>query len=683
MKKLCLLVYSLLLCWPLSSLAQNQTLFFGEDDVLISIATFQEELYLLTYEGVFCYDIESATPALVTDAVTGDYRNTHCADWLCATDNALYAVQYADKVLLQIMDDTGVVNVQPVMQLEQTEESFVLDAAMTDRFFCLLEQTNTGVQLSWVDLESNAHSTQKLDGSFAITTYGNDIAYAAKTTKRGVMSYTVAIIDLTTGNVTELFASSVPIENLCASENDLYIISKNKLCSWQPGSQEPVASAALPSGDLVACVAFARQVAVVVDNSLAIRSLDNAAEQTTLHIAQTTGRSADYQAFLMTHPEIDLAFVGSTDAEEQFIQDILTQTGTIDIYQMTDISILQSIAGKSMAKDLAISPIIASTVQDMYPPYASVFSTDGSIWAVPSTCYLAVPGYNEAFFVQFEIPIPTTVMELLEVTELWLAYYADEHPEAQFDPFSNGLTLDAILRQYEVEKELQGDRLTFQNDDLANVIEKYLKLEKQFQQQSYTYQIEITAFNTLDLPHSAEYKPMILPIQKDAQAAISNAYIDVTFYVVNPYSEHVNEAVAFLESVCTSWDDATKALLLQSCDQAIEASDYQMNYTSLKAQIQNIEETNYSNESLQAELEHLQQELEILNRNRWIVTEEEMTFYKALTDYMIFKTDDPLDELYDQLLTSYKQLQEGRISIASFLQILDSKVQMVLLEMGI
>lgn len=138
-----------------------------------------------------------------------------------------------------------------------------------------------------------------------------------------------------------------------------------------------------------------------------------------------------------------------------------------------------------------------------------------------------------------------------------------------------------------------------------------------------------------------------------------------------------------MESVCTSWDDATKALLLQSCDQAIEASDYQMNYTSLKAQIQNIEETNYSNESLQAELEHLQQELEILNRNRWIVTEEEMTFYKALTDYMIFKTDDPLDELYDQLLTSYKQLQEGRISIASFLQILDSKVQMVLLEMGI
>lgn len=673
MNKLCVCLFCFLLCFPLGSLAENQTLFFPEDNVLTSLATFQDELYLLTYEGVFRYDGGSAASFLVTDAISSDYRETQYADWLCATSSGLYAFQCADCALLKIMDATDFVSVQLVMQLEQNEESFVLGIAMTEQFLCLLEQTNTGVQLNMIDLATNICSVKKLDGAFAITAYGVDIVYAAKNTKRGVISYTIAAVDLVTGDVKELCALSQSIDGLFASGSDLYIISKNKLYQWQADTQSLAEKANLPSGDVVACTAFAGQVAVVVDNSLTIRNPNHATAQTTLRIAQATGRSADYQEFLSMHPEIELDFIVSADAQEQFIQDVLTQTSTTDLYLLTDISILDAISDKKMAKNLGVSSIIASAVQDMYPAFANVFSADGSIWAVPFTCYLAVPGYRETFFSQFDLPIPTTMMELLDVTEQWLTDYADKYPEAQFDPFSNGLTLAAILRQYEVEKENNGEPLTFLDDNLANIISKYQRIEKQFQQRSQYNQIETSAFSMIDLPHSSQYKPLILPIQKEAQAVISNAYLEVTFYVVNPYSEHVDESIAFLESICTSWDDTTKAVLLRSCGQAIEYPDYQSEYASLTAQMQNIETKNGS-------IEYWQQKLEILELNRWIVTEEEITFYKAMTDHMVFKTDDPLITMDDQLLSSYRQLQEGKINITTFLQTLDAKVQMFLLE---
>lgn len=689
MKKLCLLVCCMLLCLPISGLAEitNQTRFFDEENALTSIAVFQDNLYLLTYDGIFIYDIQTGTTTLVTDHVTGDYRNRNCVDWLCATGNGLYAIQNTNKTVLQILDEMGNLNIQTFVWFESDEASFIIDVAMTQRYFCLLEQCNEGLQLSWVDLTTNAWSQQKVDGAFCIATYEDRIAYAAKSIKQGTTEYSIVAIDLASGEATNLFTSSTPMNGLCSTKNDLYYISRNILYRWNKNNREVEEITIVPSGDVVACDIIAEHVAVVVDNILAIRSITNADQQITLTICQSSGRSSDYQIFLSSYPDIELSFIGATNAEEQFIQDVLTKTSTTDIYQMTDLSILQSIAQKKMGKDLSSSPVIETAVQNMYPAFADVFSTNGCIWALPSTCYLTVLGYDKEFFEKFDLPIPTTVMELLDLTEQWLLYYAADHPEVRFDPFSSGLTLDAILRQYEVEKDISGQALTFSDEYLASIITKYLELEKLHLLTVQPYYVEMSAFNTIDLPHSAQYQPLILPIQQEAMAVISNAYMEVEYYVVNPYSEHISEAVAFLESVCASWDITTSVLLLQKYDKAIESPTYKTDYVELTEKKETIEEmlhtsASIENDTLQSEWLRILHEIELLQLNRWIVTEEEITFYKSISDCMQFKTDDPLDELDDQLTSLFTQLREGRMSADVFLQTLDAKVQMVLLELG-
>lgn len=689
MKKMFLWIFCLLLCYPLSGLTEhtNQTLFFEEDDVLTCVAAFQNDLYLLTYEGIFQYDLQSGIPSLVTNEVTGDYHDEHCADQICATDSGLYAIQYASQTALQILDEAGCVSIKKLVQFNTEEEISILGAAMTHQNLCLLERGNTGTQLRWLNLTTDAKHQQKLDDAVCMAAYGDSVAYGTKTIKRGVTEHSIAILDLVSGEGKTLFTTSLPVHSLCSMESDLYFASGNKIYRLKQGEQEPSEMAMIPSGDIVACAAFGDQVAVVIDNSLAIRSMNQAAQQTVLTIFQPTGRSADYQAFLSAHPEIELSFVGSAAAEDSFIQDMLTRKKTTDIYQLTDISILRSISQKGIGQDLAISPVITSVVQDMYPAFADIFSADGYIWAVPSTCYLTVPGYNQDFFEQFELPVPTTIMELLELAEKWLWDYANDHPEARFDPFSNGLTLDAILRQYEVEKEIAGQILSFSDEDLADIISKYQTLERLYQQSTRSYRTEISAFNTLDLPHNAQYQPLLLPIQKDAQAVISNAYLEIEFYVVNPYSEHMDEAIAFLESVCASWDGPTQTLLLRSCDQPIESPTYQSDSMELSEKIQEVEKMlqtaeGETHEILQAELASLRQEMEILQINRWIVTETEIAFYKEIVHNIVLKMDDPLNELEEQIMASYQQMQNGRINAAEFLRALDTKVQMVLLEMG-
>lgn len=690
MKKLCCFLLGLLLGWPgiIHAEGAERTFFFDDDNVLISIATFQDELYFLTYEGIFHYDAQAGESVLVTDEVTGDYRDAQYADGLCAAEHGLYAVQYAGQRVLRILDDAGKVKLQTVMQFEQDEDAMILQTAMTETHFCLLERKADDVFLRWIDRETRTERQQMLDGGFAMVSWGNNVVYAARSSRRGVTEYTVGLLETATGKTTDWMTSSVPVDSLCGRVEDrLYFISGDELCCWMAETGETEKIAVIPSGDVVAGTLAKDAVAVIVDNSLALRDVEGTTQKTTLTICQQGARSADYQTFLTDKPEVELRFVAPDGrrAEEQFVQDVLTRTSTTDIYQLTDVSTLYAIAEKQMAQDLSVSPALVQTVADMYPAFAGLFSTDGCIWAIPATCYLAVPGYNQEFFEQYGWPVPTTVMELLDLTEQWLNEAADDHPEAVFDPFSNGLTLEAILRQYEVERLLAGEDVTFENADLAEIVTKYQSLEARYRESAGVAQREITAFNIMDLPHSAQYQPLILSVQKDAQPAISNAYLEVAYYVINPYSAHVDEALDFLTSVCTSWDDTTRVLLLSSCDQAVESPGYQRERTALEERMAQAEQALQTcnaedAERLQAEWENLQQALEILEENRWAVTAEEVACYQRMTGAMWFRTDDPLDELDDQLLPYYVQMQEGQISAEDFLRILNGKAAMVMLE---
>lgn len=357
----------------------------------------------------------------------------------------------------------------------------------------------------------------------------------------------------------------------------------------------------------------------------------------------------------------------------------------MDVYRLTGLSLLSSIAEKKMARDLSDSPVITDLVGDMYPAFSSLYRKNGFIYAVPLEVYLSVPAYRPSFFQRFKLPVPTTWTELLELTERWLDEFADEYPDARFFPFDCGLTLDALLRQYEIETRLSGKETVFADKQLAAMVSKYLALEQRFEQNPPPRDAKDFAFNLVDLPHSSMYTPLLLSVHSAAQPVLSSAYLEQAYLVMNPYGKHAAEAMVFAESVCSSLEENMLPLLLQSRAHAVEYPGYQRENDALTEKLKAAEETVQSaaedeREQAQERLDELKQELEILHQNRWQVTEEEMALYKTLTDRMLFNTDDPLDTLADQLAAPLRQLRSGKMTVLDFLGMLDNKVKMVVRE---
>lgn len=688
MKRILMLLGALILaCSIASAEVSNQTIFFEEDDPALSIVVYNEQLYLLTYNGVWLYDAANGTTSLLTDAVNGEYGSECCVDRLLGTKEGLYGIRYEDMTLWRILNGTELeVSCEPLAE-EVDEDFFAMDSVLTSDFVCLLIQEGSGTGLRIIHRASRQQRTFDVKGAFALAAYGQDaVVYAAQSSNAEGISYTIGKVDLASGDSAVLakLDDQVSITNLCCDEaGTIYAIASGVVYRLEEAQAALTEVASIASGDVVdSAMMNTDTVAVIVDNSLSVRSIGSDVQAHPLTVYQPTGRSDDYKAFLSEHPEINLRFVGNENvsAEEQFVQDMATHSAATDVYVMTDLSLLSSVASKAMAADLSPSADIAALVQDMYPAFRQLFAPNGQIVALPITIYIAVPAYNEEFFNRFDFAVPTTAMELLDLVETWFTDYAADYPEVVFDPFTNGFTLMAILKQYEIECAITSKTLSFDDSDLAQLVEKYMAVYALYQASRTSGSAEMYAFNTLDLPHNARYAPLLLSVKEGFEPVISNAYLEMTYMVVNPYSEHFADALLLAESLCTAWEDVTRVLLLISSNQAIEWAAYGEEKNKLLEEMAQLNASKASDDTAQGRLDTLQAELDILEQNRWVVTEAEVQVYESLTSRMQFLTDDPLDAVSEQYMQYHAQLSAGKITAGEFLRALNDRVQMVLRE---
>ncbi len=684
MKKIFLILLLFVsICGIACAEAVNQTIFFDEEDPVLSIATYDEHLYLLTYSGVLTYDAGSGTTSLVTDEFSGDYDRAQAVDRLCATNNGLYGIRYDDCTVWRILNgDTLDGSCEQLS--EETDDAFIVESVLTADDACFLTKEGSGTCLQIINRATKQRRTINLKNAFCMAAYGqNAIVYAAQSSGADGISYTIGMVDLTSGDtsVVAQLSGDVNITNLCCNtEGTIFAIARGTVYKLDEAHAALTEVASIASGDVVdSTMLDTDTVAVLVDNSLSIRAIGGDAQSRQLIIYQPTGRSDDYRTFLAAHPEINLKFVGNENmsAEEQFVQDMATHSASTDVYVLSDLSVLSSIASKGMAADLSASSGIAQLANDMYPAFQALFLANGRIIAIPTEIYLAVPAYNEEFFTRFGFTVPTTAMELLDLAETWYTDYAAEYPEVSFDPFSNGFTLTSVLKQYEIECTMASKPLSFDDEDLVQLVGKYWSVYALYTTNYSTGSVELYAFNTLDLPHSARYAPLLLSVKDGFEPVISNAYLEMTYMVVNPYSEHIADALLLAESLCNAWDDTTCVLLLTSSNQAIEWADYTGEKNKL---LDEIAQLNESDGSADSKRDTLQTELAILEQNRWVVTETEVQTYQSLTPRMQFLTDDPLDAVSEQYTQYSAQLSAGKITAREFLRALNDRVQMVLLE---
>ncbi len=186
--------------------------------------------------------------------------------------------------------------------------------------------------------------------------------------------------------------------------------------------------------------------------------------------------------------------------------------------------------------------------------------------------------------------------------------------------------------------------------------------------------------------YNSEFSPMLMAV---ADEGVSGSY-HVTAAFINPYSSHVNEAVAYLESVWDCVDKASAYTFSPENNEPIRYPDYEQMRSDVESNLQQartalaeaVEEEEKRN--WQETVNSLEENLKEMETGYWSISPQAIASYQARAPYlkpMFYDFTSMMTEsgdysFYDVLMRFY----QGECTSLELLEQLDEKYQMMIRE---
>jgi len=560
------------------------------------------------------------------------------------------------------------------------EDTNFSDGFVQNDIFWYMSAENGENVLKGIALKGGAKYQFPAEGISVLAPGENDLSYGIRSArKNGQVTYSLVSVHLVSGEITELASLDSSLAAICldTKNQQILIADSGRLLSWREGMETPEVSAWTMGGDSVGvCPIGENSAAVLIDNAIAIRRLGSAESQMRLVVRQGYGRGENYQEFLTAHPEITLSFEANSSmtAEEEFVQDMINRSSDKDIYILTDPETISVIHQKGYGLELTESEKMAAIAEDYYDAFRELFVRDGKMYAVPQTLYITAPGVQKDFFETAGIETPRTVAELMEITKEWTE--EDRQEETLLNPFKNLYDLPHLLSRAADEYSLNGKEVRLCTDEMIRLLDEWLETYRLVEDMGNVNSEEI-AMNIIDLPMHIVYDALILPVSEEHEGIIGAADLEMTYLVINPFTEHPEEAMAFVESVAESWDARMRLLLLSSGAQASESAEYATEKANLEAELQEARAAETPDES---RISSLERSLERLEETRWEISEEDVEWYQGILPRIQFSESNPVLLVLSEDDSLLAQFMGGKMDAEGFLKALDQKVEMVQLE---
>lgn len=660
-------------------------------DYVGNIAIYRDEMYILHQDGIYKQDFGTMEEALITEEVNGKWDADLGIESLLSDSSGLYGYQSSTSSLIQILDENSqLVN---KITLELPEDIGGNIVFLQDQSLYLVDTYETKQAIYKASLADGTVSEVFTKGIDTLTPYKDGKALVTTSQRaNNELTKNISLLDLHSGELTELSPTdlSVRISAYDALRDCFYLVDSNQIYRLTLTDPTPQPVSTVMGGDKMAAACFGDgMIAVVVDNCIDIRNLDTASEQTTLAVRQPYGRGEDYKAYITAHPDVTLSFVGDpkVNAEQQFAEDMATQSPNVDIYLLTDTNMLSTIHSKGYGVDLSTDSKIKAIVDDMHPSFEQFFHRDGKIYALPQQLYVMMVGYSPAFFEAFDFELPTTYDEMLDLAQLWLDDYAFDSPNAFFNIDESGLELMPLLGRYADECTRNGRDIVYDTPEMAALLQKLLDVTSAYDAEKLERSGNpMSPFRIIDVPLSSNiYGYLPLAVDPDNQAVVSGSDIELCYFVINPYSPHQQEAIEFLSCVADSWENQMKLLLLKSSAEPTENSFYLEERAQLQAELDKLNARLASADpsdaaSIQADIQQTTDSLASIETYRWEVSQEGIDWYQQIVDRIYLSPFNPMTILETSGSDLFTQLNDRVITPSQFLKTLDERIRSVYLE---
>ncbi len=450
--------------------------------------------------------------------------------------------------------------------------------------------------------------------------------------------------------------------------------------------------------------------------ALVRRNTDPAQRAQTRITVQDMGAGAitdAYYAFGENHGEVEVVLLQRT---EDVVQAMMNRSTDVDIYCVSVDSVeFDAVYSRGYMAELTGSEAISAFLDRCYPFAREVCEKDGEAVAVPVTLYMDGRGYDPEAFARLgltEEDVPKTWAEFFGSLEPLAAKIAEEPGMTLFEGFSDYETarmtfLSAMITDYMNYISLPENEFAFDTEAFRAALAAYeavdwsklgLPAPNVDDGLGASGVIEIggrTEHNTLYSAYTnvsadgyiarAAFRPMLLSFVEGEQPHIS-ATLFIAF--VNPFSEHRDIAVSFLETALEELDDLTRIHLCPEENEPVLSPYYESNIQGFDQSVADAEEqlakaeTEEERQAYEELVEEYKQYREdYLKYDAWTASEESIAIYREYASSIRVKRNIGMGgENSEAFYELQQQYMDGMISADEFIRGVDGKLQMMVKE---
>lgn len=403
--------------------------------------------------------------------------------------------------------------------------------------------------------------------------------------------------------------------------------------------------------------------------------------------------------FVTSHPEITITLSDNYYRDtNRLIDALLTHDATYDVIFISTQAIdARALIGKGYTYSLTQSNILKQSVEDMYPDIRQWAEIDNQIYALPIglTCREMI--YRPEFFSDLGLSVPCSWEDVAALINSW--------PEQS----------DEVRETYNISQWTYEYRSWFLQNMMGNYVAycKACGLKLHFDTPVFrrlmTLADDITNANDVNISDDAAIAAIddMLSLFENGIDPLQNGYrssrpfpsiaidgkvyhgVYITLGIINPYSEHANEAIAYLEYLAQNVSPQIRLTLYPNDNTPVENTDFVEAEAQWKAEQARLNDAIAASSpenkyELQEELENYNASWKWIERTRYDVSSEDIAGYTALEDELVYLGPSLLitvDSSGQMVLKSpQKQYLDGNLTSEQFINEIENKARMIQLE---
>lgn len=416
-------------------------------------------------------------------------------------------------------------------------------------------------------------------------------------------------------------------------------------------------------------------------------------------------------AYTNAHGNTSISVSHDYSELNKVVENMMNRASDVDVYIMSmSYSSYNALKERGFMAELDGSEKLTQRVAGMYPAIQESVQRDGRLVALPVECIASCLGVNEKALEKLGLTmddVPTNWSDFLDflISDLPQRWPSDGSVRFYYE----GTNLQDVRYElfYRLFEEYQNyanatmDVPSYNTELLRSLLDKLDKVDFQalgLEEESHDdedrgvviYRSDDSSVQLFELNTSAylggyvgDYTPILLSVDANAEPIYA---VSLSAAFVNPFSEHIDEAVAFLETLADCIDEKVWYNLNPDLNEPVVNSYGEQNIKSAQEYLDSVqkqydEAAEADKQMLEEQLKSAQEWLEQAEADKWDVSQQQIDWYRAAAEHLAVSQGNWLyQDSSGEAVELMQQYLSHQIDAGKFLEGVDKKVRMMQME---